>query len=876
MSSVRNADLIEKMTSADKDFRFMAINDIMESLKNKSITLDDTTENQLITNLLKLLDDPNAEVQNLDVKCLALLVNYLAQTRLFLTLEALGKKVFEAEEENSRDIAAIALRSSVIEFNSLKNVSFNSVVDRLMPQLVNILANGPDNSVIEQVLDIVTHMFRRTGNKLEFNYEGLNDALFKHAESERYGVRRRAQQALAMYAEVVDNDQFKTIVDRVYKCCKKYMSNSALLKTYVATTTAICKNSGHRFQQSLPPFAELFLQICNRSQEDDLREVTIGAFEMFFNRCPEAVTPFVDEISKIVIALLSHDPNYSYDDSDNEEDKMDIDESSVDGSDDDEDSDYSDDEDVSWKVRRASAKCVEAIITHRHDLQKNYDTFGKLLIKRMKEREDNVKQDIMNAYLALIRQTRLLIPDSIVPWSLRVDSSCMYEKISMETFNEFINEDESRKKIFDALHEQIPSLIRRISSAQKTKNTKVLEQTFVLLTSLVTTYPASIGSNLPQLSRGIKQSLNDRDGNMKLSTLRFLATFFATHDYSEYQNGVESIIGDVFKLAGDFFSKVSSEAVEAINSLICSMANSSASMNPKLLEQVYNLLISKFQVTDMDQEVKDKTTYGLGFFVSSFGDSLGTQLEKCLSLLADRLNNEISRQSALKALTIIARSDKNFSMASVIPSITSHFGEFLRKANRTLRINTLSLAIAIAERTKPGNFDGVDLSSTFVEIPILLCDTDLQIAQLALRLAALLVAQHPQQIGNVNPVLEAVILLTKSALVQGKTQKALLEFLDVYTRSDVGNKPEFREFVGQFMEYVASWKCYSRPAFLTVAKSIATLARGNKVATVLPLTKELEKFVLKGQTLEIKILSILTIGELGRLCPAVYAEKTSI
>lgn len=56
----------------------------------------------------------------------------------------------------------------------------------------------------------------------------------------------------------------------------------------------------------------------------------------------------------------------------------------------------------------------------------------------------------------------------------------------METFNEFINEDENRKKIFDALHEQIPSLIRRISSAQKTKNMVVLEKTFVLLAALVT------------------------------------------------------------------------------------------------------------------------------------------------------------------------------------------------------------------------------------------------------------------------------------------------------------------------------------------------------------------------------------------------------
>lgn len=33
------------------------------------------------------------------------------------------------------------------------------------------------------------------------------------------------------------------------------------------------------------------------------------------------------------------------------------------------------------------------------------------------------------------------------------------------------------------------------------------------------------------------------------------------------------------------------------------MANSSATINQKLLEQIYNLLISKFQVTDMDQVI---------------------------------------------------------------------------------------------------------------------------------------------------------------------------------------------------------------------------------------------------------------------------------
>jgi hypothetical protein len=888
MAAVRSADLIEKMSSADKDFRFMAINDIMEHLKNKAITLDDTTENQLVQNLLKMLSDSNAEVQNLDVKCIALVVNYLGQQRLFTTLDSICTKILDGEEESLRDISAIALRLSIIEFDSLKSVSFNAVVDRLLPQLVKILGTSQDHSVNEQILDIISHMFRRTGNKLDFNYDGLNGVLFNHAESERYGVRRRAQQALSLYADVVDNNKFKAIVKQVYECCQKYTSKTALLKTYISTTTAICKNSGHRFQESLPSFVELFLQICNRSQEDELREVTLNAFETFFYRCPDAINPYIKQISDIVIALLSHDPNYSYDD--DNENAMDIDERGSDNEegdaegDDEDDSDYSDDEDVSWKVRRASAKCIEAIITHRHDyLYQNYQTFGKLLIKRMKEREDNVKQDIMNAYMGLIRETRLLVPDTIVPLTLRTDGSCLYERIDMNAFERYINEDGNRKKIFEILHEQLPLLLRQISAAQKTKNIKVLEQTFILLTSLITAYPECIGSSLPQLSRGIKHSLNDRDGNMKHQTLRFLSSFFATHNYSEYENGIESIIYDVFKLAGDTFSKVSSESIEVINSLICSMASSASSikMNQKLLEEIYKLLITKFQVTDMDQEVKDKTTYGLGFFISSFGDSLdSTLLNQCLQLLVDRLSNEISRQSSLKALTLIAKSEKNYSISAIIQTITPFFGEFFRKNNRSLRLFTLSLAISIAERPKNGNFYGINLESTVIELPQLLVESDLQIAQLALHFMGIIISKYPSQIGNGNNgniLVDGAIKFTRSALVQGKTQKSLLEFFDAYSASNIQNKLEFRDIVGQFMEYVNTWKAYIRPSYFTVSKCIAHLARGtNNILSVLPLTKELEKFVFKGQSIEIKILSILIIGELGRIFPDVYNEKNSI
>ena len=71
------------------------------------------------------------------------------------------------------------------------------------------------------------------------------------------------------------------------------------------------------------------------------------------------------------------------------------------------DDEYSDDDDVSWKVRRAAAKCLEAVIVTRHEMMEEfYTTISPALITRFKEREENVKADIFHAYQALLKQAR--------------------------------------------------------------------------------------------------------------------------------------------------------------------------------------------------------------------------------------------------------------------------------------------------------------------------------------------------------------------------------------------------------------------------------------------------------------------------------------
>lgn len=58
-------------------------------------------------------------------------------------------------------------------------------------------------------------------------------------------------------------------------------------------------------------------------------------------------------------------------------------------------------------MRRAAAKCLAALISSRPDLLTNFHcTLAPVLIRRFREREENVKADVFGAYIVLLRQTR--------------------------------------------------------------------------------------------------------------------------------------------------------------------------------------------------------------------------------------------------------------------------------------------------------------------------------------------------------------------------------------------------------------------------------------------------------------------------------------
>ena len=147
---------------------------------------------------------------------------------------------------------------------------------------------------------------------------------------------------------------------------------------------------------------------------------------------------------------------------------------------------YSDDEDVSWKVRRAAAKSLQAIIESYPDVLKDiYPKAATALIGRFKEREENVKSDIFQTFAELVKQ--------IGTTARRYESA-------------------DPSKPINQLQADVPSIIKASVRQLKEKSVRTKQGVFAALQELVTVAPSSVGAHVSHLMPGIQAALNVSTG----------------------------------------------------------------------------------------------------------------------------------------------------------------------------------------------------------------------------------------------------------------------------------------------------------------------------------------------------------------------------
>ncbi|XP_054906325.1 cullin-associated NEDD8-dissociated protein 2 [Poeciliopsis prolifica] len=854
MSSVSYhiSSLLEKMTSTDKDFRFMATNDLMLELQKDSIKLDEESERKVVNMLLRLLEDKNGEVQNLAVKCLAPLVSKVKEPQVEAMVDILCTNM-SSDKEQLRDISSMGLKAVIAELPlSASGLSLTaSVCKKITSQLIGALGKQEDVSVQLEALDILSDMLGRLGGTLVGFHSTLLSSLLPQLTSSRMAVRKRSILALGQLVPCCSPALFSQLTEHLLKELAKNPQTS-LMRTYIQCLATVSRQGGHRVGEHLEKLIPMVVKFTS-VEDDELREYCFQAFEAFIRRCPKEMSPHVATVTKLCLKFMTFDPNYNYDDNEEDEDSMDIE----DGADEESDDEYSDDDDMSWKVRRSAIKCLEALISTRRDLLLSfYSSICPALLARFKEREENVKADVFAAFSTLLRQTR--------------GGSSHHSLITASS--EPGTEEEPAVAL---LKKEVPVIVKALHKQLKEKSLKSRQGCFCLLTELAYTVPGALEEHISVLIPGIVFSLTDKStsSTMRIDALSFVHVLLISHNPLAFQPHMQTLLPAILTCVEDTFYKITSEALLVTQQLIKVMrpqgqTTTSLGFDPKpFIQEVFSVTMKRLKATDIDQEVKERAISCMGQMVSHLGDHLGTELQGILGIFLDRLKNEITRLTAVKTLTLISASPQKIDMTSILPEALSVLGSFLRKNQRGLKLSTLACLTALvthhAASIKPAALEPV-----LSEIPSLVDESDMHVSQVSITLLTCMAKACPSSLAKISSsVLSGVFKLIHSPLLQGGALLAILDFLQalvVSKATNLGYSQLLKSLMEPFQSPKSSADVLTRQSYHSVARCVAALSSTSPKEMPGTVTCLIQQVKNSSSPESARVLSLLCLGEVGR------------
>ncbi|XP_072203506.1 cullin-associated NEDD8-dissociated protein 1-like isoform X2 [Excalfactoria chinensis] len=853
------SSLLEKMTSTDKDFRFMATNDLMMELQKDSIKLDEDSEKKVVKMLLKLLEDKNGEVQNLAVKCLGPLVGKVKEYQVETIVDTLCTNML-SDKEQLRDISSIGLKTVISELPpaSTGSTMTANVCKKITAQLTGAIGKQEDVSVQLEALDILSDMLSRLGGTLYSFHSSILNCLLPQLTSPRLAVRKRAIIALGHLVLTCSGNIFSELTEHLIAELKKNESTSTT-RTYIQCIAGISRQAGHRIGEHLEKIIPLIVRYCN-VDDDELREYCFQAFESFVRRCQKEIDPHIPNVMSLCLKYITFDPNYNYDNEEEEEEER---METENGEDEEQESDdeYSDDDDISWKVRRAAAKCLEAIVSSRHDLLHDfYKTLSPVLISRFKEREENVKADIFSAYISLLKQT---LP--IQSWLHASDDSSK-DDVSLTM-----------------LQNQVPNIVKALHKQLKDKSIKSRQGCFSLLTELANVLPGCLAEHIPALVPGIVFSLADKSNssNMRIDALSFLHVLLCNHQPEAFHPHIKSLLPPVVACIGDPFYKITSEALLVAQQLVKVIRplDKPCTFDAKLyVKDLFPSTLKRLKAADIDQEVKERAISCMGQIIYSLGDHLSNDLQPTLKIFLERLRNEITRLTAVKALTFIASSPLKIDLRPILGEGFPILASFLRKNQRALKLSTLA-ALDILVKNYSDSLKPAMIESVLMELPALISENDMHVSQVAIAFLTTLAKVYPSCISKITgSVLAEIFQLVHSPLLQGGALNAIIDFfqaLVLIKAATVGYSELMKQLTAPVysMGPSGALAALHKQAYYSAAKCVAALSSACPKEAPGTVNQFIQDVKSPKCSSAVKVLAFLSLAEMGRTTNLMSAQK---
>lgn len=843
MSNMTLTGILEKMTGKDKDYRYMATSDLLNELSKEGFKVDSDLEIRLANTILQQLDDSAGDVSGLAVKCLAPLVRKVNEARVLEMTDKLCAKLLNVKEQH-RDVASIALKTIVSEVSS--SSAIQALLDSLIPQLIKgITGSGSSTEIKCECLDILCDVLHRYGNLVVAYHEELLCALLSQLNFTQATIRKKTVSCMASLASSLSDDLLTKATVEVVGLLKRKTTKPEMTRTNIQMIGALSRAVGYRFGPHLQDTVPVLINYCKSASENDeeLREYSLQALESFLLRCPRDISAYCDDILHLTLEFLSYDPNFT----DNMEEDTD-DENNEEEEDDQSANEYSDDEDASWKVRRAAAKCLAGVIVSRPEMLSNlYEEACPKLIDRFKEREENVKMDVFNTFIELLRQTGNVTGGQ------------------MDT-------DEMSPRWL--LKQEVPKIVKSINRLLREKSIKTKVGAFSVLKELVVVLPDCLADQIGSLIPGIEKALldNSSTSNLKIEALVFTRLVLASHSPVVFHPYIKPLSGPVLFAVGERYYKVTAEALRVCGELVRILRPSievSGFDFKAFVHPIYNAIMARLTNQDQDQEVKECAITCMGLVISTFGDNLTAELPACLPVLVDRMGNEITRLTAVKAFAVIAASPLRIDLSCVLENVIAELTAFLRKANRALRQATLgtlnSLIVAYGDKITSSAYEVI-----IVELSTLISDSDLHMTALALELCCTLMTDRRSS-PNVgltvrDKVLPEALTLVRSSLLQGQALTALQNFFAGLVYSANTSFETLLDSLLSSAKPSPHSGGIAKQAMFSIAQCVAVLclaAGDDKCSSTVDMLTD----ILKGDSSKNSAkqhLALLCLGEIGR------------
>uniref|UniRef100_A0A8B9VH15 TATA-binding protein interacting (TIP20) domain-containing protein n=1 Tax=Anas zonorhyncha TaxID=75864 RepID=A0A8B9VH15_9AVES len=756
-----------------------------------------------------------------------------------------------SDKEQLRDISSIGLKTVISELPPAATGSTMTanVCKKITAQLTGAIGKQEDISVQLEALDILSDMLSRLGGTLYSFHSSILSCLLPQLTSPRLAVRKRAIVALGHLVLTCSGNIFSELTEHLLAELKKNESTSTT-RTYIQCIAGISRQAGHRIGEHLEKIIPLIVQYCN-VEDDELREYCFQAFESFVRRCPKEIDPHIPSVMGLCLKYITFDPNYNYDNEEEEEEER---METENGEDEEQESDdeYSDDDDISWKVRRAAAKCLEAIVSSRHDLlQDFYKTLSPVLISRFKEREENVKADIFSAYIALLKQT---LPTQ--SWRHAADAS---------------GKDDVPLTM---LQNQVPNIVKALHKQLKEKSIKSRQGCFSLLTELASVLPGCLADHIPALVPGIVFSLADKSSssNMRIDTLSFLHVLLCNHQPEVFHPHIKSLLPPVVACIGDSFYKITSEALLVTQQLVKVIRplGKSCTFDAKpYVKDLFPGTLKRLKAADIDQEVKERAISCMGQIIYNLGDHLSTDLQPTLKIFLERLKNEITRLTTVKALTLIASSPLKIDLRPILGDGFPILASFLRKNQRALKLSTLT-ALDILVKNYSDSLKPAMIESVLMELPALISENDMHVSQVAITFLTTLAKVYPSCISKISgSILTEILQLVHSPLLQGGALNAIIDFFQalVLTKTAaMGCSELMKQLTAPIYSSGSAGASVTlhKQAYYSVAKCVAALSSACPKEAPGILNQFIQDVKSPKSSPAVKVLAFLALAEMGR------------